>query len=206
MARRGEQLREHILFTAKDLFLELGFERASMDAVAARAQTSKRSLYAHFDSKERLFLDVIEFVRELVLARIGMPGEYGDDPVEALTRFCARYLEILLYRGSIQMCRITMAEAARFPQGAARFHELMFTEIAARLSGYLAAVYALSDESAAELAECLLGRILYPRFPRALLGVDPLATRLDTDTHPSDLELAPIRLAATELLAAFARR
>src|ERR1700704_2001960 len=32
------------------------FERASMDVVAARAETSKRSLYAHFESKEKLFL------------------------------------------------------------------------------------------------------------------------------------------------------
>jgi len=56
MARRGDKLREHILWTAKDVFLEMGFERASMDVVASRAETSKRSLYAHFESKEKLFL------------------------------------------------------------------------------------------------------------------------------------------------------
>ena len=31
MARRGDSLTEHILWTAKDVFLEMGFERASMD-------------------------------------------------------------------------------------------------------------------------------------------------------------------------------
>jgi hypothetical protein len=31
MARRGEKLSEHILWTAKNVFLEMGFERASMD-------------------------------------------------------------------------------------------------------------------------------------------------------------------------------
>ena len=31
MARRGSELREHILWCAKDVFLEQGFERASMD-------------------------------------------------------------------------------------------------------------------------------------------------------------------------------
>jgi len=60
MARRGDKLREHILWIAKDVFLEMGFERASMDVVAARAETSKRSLYAHFESKEKLFLAVID--------------------------------------------------------------------------------------------------------------------------------------------------
>jgi AcrR family transcriptional regulator len=63
--RRGDKLREHILWTAKDVFLELGFERASMDVVAARAATSKRSLYAHFESKDKLFLAVVDIAREL---------------------------------------------------------------------------------------------------------------------------------------------
>jgi AcrR family transcriptional regulator len=44
VARRGDELREHIVWAAKDVFLEMGFERASMDVVAARAATSKRSL------------------------------------------------------------------------------------------------------------------------------------------------------------------
>jgi hypothetical protein len=42
MARRGDQLREHILFTAKDVFLEMGYERTPMDAVASRAETFGR--------------------------------------------------------------------------------------------------------------------------------------------------------------------
>ena len=111
MARRGNQLREHMLWVAKDVFLEMGFERASMDAVASRAETSKRSLYAHFESKEKLFLAVIELVRGLFLSRLKMPGDYSEKPAEALVMFCGRYLELLLYEASIQMIRVSMAEA-----------------------------------------------------------------------------------------------
>ena len=57
--------RNSILLVAKDVFLETGYERASMDAVAARAGTLKRSLYAHFESKDKLFLAVLELIREL---------------------------------------------------------------------------------------------------------------------------------------------
>src|SRR3954471_3682350 len=113
MARRGDQLREHILWVAKEVFLELGFERASMDEVAARAGTSKRSLYAHFESKEKLFLAVIEFARELLLGKLKVPGEDSDKPAEALTLFCGRYLEMLTYQGWIRMCRVSLAEAER---------------------------------------------------------------------------------------------
>ncbi len=117
MARRGDELRDHILWTAKDVFLDMGFERASMDVVAARAETSKRSLYAHFESKEKLFLAVIDLVRGLFLARLKLPADYSNQPTEALTLFCAQYLRGVLYRASIQMLRVSMAETARFPQG-----------------------------------------------------------------------------------------
>ena len=89
MAMRGDRLREHILWTAKDVFLEMGFERASMDVVASRAETSKRTLYAHFESKERLFLAVIDLVRGLLLGRLKTPGDYSDKPAEALVIFSA---------------------------------------------------------------------------------------------------------------------
>ena len=110
MAKRGSELREHILWCAKDVFLEQGFERASMDLVSNRAQTSKRTLYAHFESKEKLFLAVIDLVRGLFLGRLQTPAEYADSPLEALTKFSSRYLEILLYQASIQMLRMSMAE------------------------------------------------------------------------------------------------
>ena len=51
-----------------------------MDVVASRAETSKRSLYAHFESKEKLFLAVIELVRGLFLSRLRMPGDYSEKP------------------------------------------------------------------------------------------------------------------------------
>src|ERR1041384_2762934 len=97
MGRRGGELREPLLRAGKDVFLEMGYERASMDAVAARAETSKRSLYAHFESKEKLFAAVIELVRGLLLGRLRMPGDYSEEPAEALVMFCGRYLETLLY-------------------------------------------------------------------------------------------------------------
>ncbi len=68
----------------------MGFERASMDVVASRADMSKRSLYAHFESKEKLFLAVIELVRGLFLSRLQTPGDYSEKPAEALVMFCGR--------------------------------------------------------------------------------------------------------------------
>jgi AcrR family transcriptional regulator len=200
MARRGGELREHILWIAKDVFLEMGFERASMDVVAARAETSKRSLYAHFESKEKLFLAVIDLVRGLFLSRLRMPGDYSEKPAEALSMFCGRYLEVLLYEASIQMCRVSMAETTRFPQGAAQHFDVMFTEVHTRLSAYLKTTFGLSARASGEAAQRLLGQLLYPRFVRALFGMDKLAASFDRDALVPAFDLKPVRKAVADLI------
>ncbi|TQV80270.1 TetR/AcrR family transcriptional regulator [Aliikangiella coralliicola] len=46
--------RESILDAAIDAFIEFGFEKTSMDLIAERANSSKRTVYNHFSSKESL--------------------------------------------------------------------------------------------------------------------------------------------------------
>jgi AcrR family transcriptional regulator len=201
MARRGDALREHILWVAKGLFLELGFERASMDEVASRAQTSKRSVYAHFASKEKLFLAVIELVRGLFLSRIKEPAAYSAKPAEALEAFCARYLEAVLYESSVQLLRISMAETTRFPEGAAKHHDVVFTEVTARVSSHLKRSYGLSARASSEAAQRLIGRLLFPRLTRALFGLEDLIQEFDEHTLSPKVDVKAVRKAVTELLA-----
>jgi len=201
MARRGDALREHILWVAKEVFLELGFERASMDEVAKRAQTSKRSVYAHFENKEKLFLAVIELVRGLFLARIKEPAVYSPKPAEALEAFCARYLEALLYESSVQMLRIIMADTARFPEGATKHHDVIFTEVATRVSSYLKASFGLSARVSADAAQRLLARLLFPRLPRALLGLEDLIQEFDEQALSPKIDIKFVRKVVAELLA-----
>jgi AcrR family transcriptional regulator len=201
MARRGDDLREHMLFVAKDVFLEVGFERASMDVIAARADTTKRTLYAHFENKEKLFLAVVELVRGLQLRRLKLPAEYADDIHEALVLFCGRFLETMVWNRSVRMCRVTIAEAERFPDGAARYYEAIFGTAQDRLEAFLRDRLALSRKAAADTAGELLGRVLYPRFTRALLGLDVLTDeRLDDHRISAELDLKPIRRAVAELV------
>lgn len=43
-------------------FADFGFDNASVDSIAARAQVSKRTLYNHFSSKEELFQALVSEV------------------------------------------------------------------------------------------------------------------------------------------------
>lgn len=204
MARRGDELREHILYVAKDVFLEMGFERASMDAIAGRAKTSKRTLYAHFENKEKLYLAVIDLVRGLFLSRLKMPSDYPGDAAEALVMFCGRFLEILLFVRTIRMCRLSIAEAARFPEGSAQYFDVIFSSAHERLSAYLKETFGLSAKVSSEAAQELLGRVIHPRFPRALFGVDELSEQLDDESIRADFDLKPIRKAVAELIESLA--
>lgn len=51
--------REAILAAARRLFLTDGFERTSVDAIAAQAEVSKRTVYDYFGDKRNLLLSVV---------------------------------------------------------------------------------------------------------------------------------------------------
>lgn len=203
MALRGSELSKHILHAAKNVFLEVGFERASMDMIAERAQTSKRTLYAHFESKEKLYLAIIELVREIQLGKLKTPREYSEEPTEALVLFCGRYLEGLLFVWTVRMCRLIAGEAERFPEGSARYFDVVFTTPQEMLGAYMKETFGLSDSASSEAAQSLIGRVVFPRFTRALFGIDPVFEEMDDKEIRADFDLAPVRHAVSELLRSF---
>ncbi|MEV4004323.1 TetR/AcrR family transcriptional regulator [Actinomadura sp. NPDC049753] len=189
--RRGEELRRHILLVAKDVFLETGYERASMDTVATRAGTSKRSLYAHFESKDKLFLAVMDWVRELYLGRLKTPDAYAEDPAEAVALFCGRFLQLMVWEPQVRTCRLSIAEAERLPGSSSAYFDAIFASTQERLTGYLAEHYALD---AASLAQDLLARTVLPRLFRTLLNIeDPSRDDPGEEALPEAVDLPAIR-------------
>jgi AcrR family transcriptional regulator len=80
MARSGAATKERILEVAYGLLYREGFARVSMDAVAAAAGVTKRTLYQHFDSKDALVGAVLERQNERALALI---RAWGDADAES---------------------------------------------------------------------------------------------------------------------------
>lgn len=204
MTRRGEDLRHHILWSAKVVFLEQGFERASMDEVAARAETSKRSLYAHFGSKEKLFLAVVDFVRDMYLEHLGFPGEDSEEPVEALSVFLARVYGHVLWESVVKTCRLAIAEAELLPAASRGYHDVIMGAPAERMAAYLSSdAIGMDAPQARHVAERLLTVVLLPDLLRALFAVDaPLLEQHEGGGIPDGVDYVEIREAvATELSA-----
>ncbi|WFE67449.1 TetR/AcrR family transcriptional regulator [Micromonospora sp. WMMD714] len=194
MARRGEALREHILDTAKAAFLETGFERTSMDAIALRAETSKRSLYAHFPTKDVLFLAVVARTRALFAARMGIPADYADEPTEAAVRYCGRFVQLLRWAPVGKMARLGIAEADRLPDLAAGIFDVLFGVTTSNLAAHLEGGTGLATDRAEAVANQLIGQAVHPVLPRLLFGVDPLTDEMpDRARLASDVDLDRIR-------------
>ena len=203
--RRGNELRRHILFVAKDVFLEIGYERASMDTVAARAGTSKRSLYAHFESKDKLFLAVLDLVRELYLGNLETPDVYAEDPAEAVTLFCGRFLQLMMWEPQVRTTRLSIAEAERLPAHAKAYFDAIFASTLERLTAHLVVHFAMDQADGEVLAQDLLSRAVLPRLFRVLLNVEgaieSTAERPPTDAAlAGDVDLEAIRQIVTAAL------
>ena len=84
MRVRTEAKRAAIVSAAQAAFQEAGFERASMAEIAARAETSKVTLYNYFPSKEALFVEAtLEHRRpqfEPAFAALEAEGARADQP------------------------------------------------------------------------------------------------------------------------------
>jgi AcrR family transcriptional regulator len=57
--------RERILQTALDLFIEQGYDKASLREIAERVGVTKAALYYHFASKEEIFRTLVQPILDL---------------------------------------------------------------------------------------------------------------------------------------------
>ncbi|SEP97361.1 TetR/AcrR family transcriptional regulator [Microlunatus flavus] len=194
MARRGDVLHEHILDVAKQVFLELGYERTSMDVVAARAATSKRSLYAHFPTKEALFGACIERLHTLFEGRLSVPSQYADEPLEAVVRYCARFRQLLAYAPIVRISRMGITEADRLPEASRALYASYVGVALGALAAHLAERCTVPADDAPVLAERLVGATVFGFWSRALFGLEALRDDMpDAAALAEDVDLEAVR-------------
>ncbi|OQW55085.1 MAG: hypothetical protein A4S14_00135 [Proteobacteria bacterium SG_bin9] len=70
--------------SARKLFATSGFENTSIDEIAEHAGVTKGAFYHHFDSKERIFEDVLEMVQSELSGRVTEAASKAVTPVTAI--------------------------------------------------------------------------------------------------------------------------
>ncbi|HEY7092471.1 MAG TPA: TetR/AcrR family transcriptional regulator, partial [Ktedonobacterales bacterium] len=140
---RARAKRDQIRAAAQRLFLELGYERASMDAIARAAGVSKQTLYRYYATKEQLFVDVL---RALTIERFQReaPAAFAEQPITgpadleaALLAFATSAVEHVLSPAYVALLRTLIAEAPRFPQIAGHFRSSLIGQGGAALNSLL---------------------------------------------------------------------
>lgn len=132
--------RAAILESAGRLFLEYGYERTTVDAIAAAAGVSKLTVYSHFEGKEPLFRALISWKCDVHFGGPDLDHLAELAPEESLTRLASGFVELMFTPDVIAMHRLLMASAAQSPTLVRSFYasgpEPTLTALARLLSNY----------------------------------------------------------------------
>ena len=112
---QAEQLGDHILDIATELFLAEGYGATSIEAIAQRAHVAKRTLYSRFEDKPALFAAVLHRIVERLYPPSNVPLYEGGSCEAVLVRLARLLLRAALTPQALALSRLVLAESSRFP-------------------------------------------------------------------------------------------
>jgi TetR/AcrR family transcriptional repressor of mexJK operon len=188
--RRSTRKRAAILQAATTVFLRNGYLGSSMDEIARLAEVSKQTVYKHFVDKERLFVEIVTSAVNEVSDRVyeevlDLPD--SGDPESDLRDLARRQLARVMQPQLLELRRLVIAEASRFPELGRTFYERgpgRTIAALARAFERLAAHGVLRLEDPALAAAQFNWLIMSAPINQAMfLGHDGIPTRADLNRH-----------------------
>ncbi|MBO0821386.1 MAG: TetR/AcrR family transcriptional regulator, partial [Nocardiopsaceae bacterium] len=175
----SERRHDAIGRAALTLFASDGYERTSVDAIAAEAGVSKRTVYSHYGDKENLFLSVVRDTYDRMLARIAEIVErtvWDTDVPLALTG-CVTEITRSIVRAPERatLSRLLLTEAPHFPALIDLLHDRTVTPIIAAPLARLGRAGLLAIGDPGEAAEHLAALTFEQVNARSLMGTVPLS-------------------------------
>ncbi|MGY2938155.1 AcrR family transcriptional regulator [Bradyrhizobium sp. GM6.1] len=129
---------------ARKVFMDLGFDGASMGEIARAAQVSKGTLYVYFADKCALFEAILE-QEALQHGQVAFNFDPARDVETTLKDFGRAYNRLLCRPGGGSAIRTVMAIAERMPDLGRRYYARVLDKSINRLSDYLKAHAAAGD-------------------------------------------------------------
>ena len=129
--------RRQILDGARKVFLNLGFDGASMGEIARASGVSKGTLYVYFADKSRLFEAIVE-EESIEQGKVAFNFDPARNVETTLREFGRDYLKLLCRPGGGSAIRTVMAIAERMPEVGRRFYEKVLEKNISQLASYLA--------------------------------------------------------------------
>jgi AcrR family transcriptional regulator len=130
--------RRQILDGARKVFMDLGFDGASMGEIARAAGVSKGTLYVYFADKCRLFETIVE-EEKIEQSKSAFNFDPERDVDTTLPEFGRAYISMLCRPGGGSAIRTVMAIAERMPEVGSRFYTNVIAMTVDRFAAYLEA-------------------------------------------------------------------
>ncbi len=157
--------RRQILDGARKVFMDLGFDGASMGEIARAAGVSKGTLYVYFADKCALFEAIIE--QEVTQQRhVVFNFDPASDASTTLSEFGEAYIAMVCRPGGGSAIRTVMAIAERMPDVGQRYYERALEATINRLAAYLKARVKLGELA---IDDCQLAAAQFPLMCQASL-------------------------------------
>jgi AcrR family transcriptional regulator len=122
---QAELRHEQLLDEALEIFLDRGYELATIEAIAASVRMTKRTVYARYPDKAALFRAVVQrAVDRWVVPVEGLRAVESDDLETTLTAVARIRLNNVTSAAGLRLQRILNAESYRFPD----VHRLMYEQ------------------------------------------------------------------------------
>ncbi len=157
--------RRQVLDGARKVFMDLGFDGASMGEIARAAQVSKGTLYVYFADKCALFEAILE-EESLEHGQVVFNFDPARDAETTLKDFGQAYIHLLCRPGGGSAIRTVMAIAERMPDVGRRYYLRVLDKTINRLSDYLKAHVASGD---LEIDDCDLAASQFMELCKASL-------------------------------------
>lgn len=173
--------RKELLRHATEMFLEMGYEKASMNNLVKRSGSSKSTIYKHFRSRQALFIAVLDEKLRDHLAPIENLDLTTLSVEEGLKLIGRTGLKVITSKDHINLCRSIYAEAERIPYVGKTYYEHGPRRGMAGVAKYLSAMVETGRIRCADptmAAEYFWGMILHKPMLDGYCGVKgPLTTR-----------------------------
>ncbi|ASK66681.1 TetR family transcriptional regulator [Brachybacterium avium] len=97
------QRRAQLLELATRVFTAKGFQSTSMDDIATAAGVTKPVLYQHFDSKEKLYVEVLDLLATSMIDEVRAIGEGEGDTITRVRAGLHRFYEFVALDNSLRL-------------------------------------------------------------------------------------------------------
>ena len=159
--------RERIADAARHLFAERGFDRTSVRAVAAEAGVDPALVHHYFGTKQRLFIEAVDFPIDAASALETLADGSLDDAGERLVRFALRLWD----DPEVLPRLLSVLRSAVTDDAAAKLLGVLFTR-----QGPVQLVRALGSDQPDLRAELVGTQLVGLAIARHVLRVEPLAS------------------------------